>query len=97
MYGLHPAQYFAKKFNQFDFLVVTISFLSIAGDLHGSLGGDAINPVWIQVTRSVRMIRVLRAFSIFRLAGGLRKLVTTVMKSLPVSVDAGCFSVHCAP
>lgn len=80
MYGMYPAQYFGSRWNQFDFVVVMVSFTGIAFDsLSTTL---AMNPTILRVLRIVRIFRILRAFRIFKAAQGLQNLVRTLLRSL---------------
>ena len=64
--------------------VVVVSFVGIAIELYTSSGSVSIGPALVDAIRMMRMLRLLRAFRIFRGFKKLRRLVLTLIRSLPL-------------
>merc|ERR1711991_1145308 len=82
--AVYKWHYFKSNWNRFDFAVVIISALSIVISAFGAV--FPINPTLLRI---LRVFRVARIFRIIKSAAGLRKLMVTLLYSLPSLINVG--------
>ena len=76
--------YFYKSWNIFDFVIVVFAWLGIAMDK--ILQNSVIDP---SILRSFRVFRVARILRIIQMAKGIRRLLYTLICSLPALINIG--------
>lgn len=79
--ALRPKQYFADKWNSFDFVVVILSMVSLAVRLTGNDSVPGLN--------LLRIFRIARVFRLIPKAKGLRTMFQTLLVSLPALGNVG--------
>jgi Ca2+-binding EF-hand superfamily protein len=72
MAGLGPYDYFSERFNCLDFFIV----LTSVAEMIATDGGGAVSSL-----RTLRLIRVVRAFKVFGSSPNLKKLLEVTLKS----------------
>ncbi|XP_063675163.1 sodium channel protein type 9 subunit alpha-like isoform X8 [Bolinopsis microptera] len=76
--------YFFKSWNIFDFVIVVFAWLGIAMD--AVMNDTVIDP---SILRSFRVFRVARILRIIQMAKGIRRLLYTLICSLPALINIG--------
>ena len=76
--------YFYKSWNIFDFVIVVFAWLGIAMD--SVMSESVIDP---SILRSFRVFRVARILRIIQMAKGIRRLLYTLICSLPALINIG--------
>ena len=76
--------YFYKSWNIFDFVIVVFAWLGIAMD--SVIPNSVIDP---SILRSFRVFRVARILRIIQMAKGIRRLLYTLICSLPALINIG--------
>lgn len=77
--------YFYKSWNIFDFVIVVFAWIGILMD-ELSTGESVIDP---SILRSFRVFRVARILRIIQMAKGIRRLLYTLICSLPALINIG--------
>lgn len=76
--------YFYKSWNIFDFVIVVFAWLGIVMD--NIIEDSVIDP---SILRSFRVFRVARILRIIQMAKGIRRLLYTLICSLPALINIG--------
>ncbi|KAG2489238.1 hypothetical protein HYH03_012259 [Edaphochlamys debaryana] len=76
-----PRSYFRDKWHAFDFFVMLISVLSVALDF-----SNTRNLTFMPV---LRVLRIVRVFRLIKKAQGLKRLLLTLVQSLPALANVG--------
>jgi len=76
--------YFYKSWNIFDFVIVVFAWLGIVMD--NVMDNSVIDP---SILRSFRVFRVARILRIIQMAKGIRRLLYTLICSLPALINIG--------
>ena len=75
MYAFWFKQFWASGWNVFDFLVVSVSFVTMAGG-----GSDSL--------KMLRMVRAFRVFRLFKRVESLRKILVALINAVPGMLNA---------